>query len=85
MTQCVGEKWTEKAQSNTRWRAKLEEMICWIKKIGGLKLCRNGVTWILVMMWDRFQLSFDCIMNNVVLSHRPWKMLRSVGCRYLIL
>ena len=29
VAQCICEKWTEEAQSNTGWRAKLEEMICW--------------------------------------------------------
>ena len=55
VAQCFGEKWVEKARSNTGWRAKQEEMTCWIKqKVGGSQLCRNGVTLILFMMWTHF-------------------------------
>ena len=29
VAQCIGEDWTEKAQNNMGWRAKLTEMIGW--------------------------------------------------------
>ena len=32
VAQCIGDNWTEKAQSNTGWRAKLTEMVGWRKQ-----------------------------------------------------
>ena len=52
MAQCIFEDWTEKAQSNTGWRAKLKEMIGRRKqKDGGWEWYLNGMTSIVVGDW----------------------------------
>ena len=49
---CIGDDWTEKAKSNSGWRAKVTVMIGWRKtRDGGSELRYNGMTFTLVGAW----------------------------------
>ena len=65
--QCIGDDWTVQAQSTTGWRANPGEMIGRRKtKVGGSKLCYNGMTFTLVCAWFS-SAWYVCIMYDVVL------------------